>query len=262
MQQETRKTHCNEIIPFYKNEIIMNKLVLIRHGESTWNQENRFTGWVDVPLTQKGKNEAIHAGQCLKNANFTFDLAFTSVLTRAIDTLHLALSEMKQNNIPTVHSWRLNERHYGALAGLNKAETAKKFGDDQVHIWRRSFAVAPPKLSDKEMETFFADPRYTDLTHDEFPRSESLKDTIDRVLPFWHQNIFPELIKGKQIIIAAHGNSLRGLAKHLSNITDEAIASLNIPNGKPLVYEFDSSYSVHRSYYLLNNGETEPFVVS
>lgn len=238
----------------------MNKLVLIRHGESTWNQENRFTGWIDVPLTQKGKNEARSAGQCLKNANFSFDLAFTSVLQRAIDTLSLALSAMNLDKIPTIQSWRLNERHYGGLAGLNKAETAKKFGDEQVHLWRRSFSIAPPKLSDDDMEPFFSDPRYSDLKRNDFPRSESLKDTISRVLPFWHEQIFPELKKGKQIIIAAHGNSLRGLAKHLSNIADDAIAELNIPNGKPLVYEFDSSYAVKQAYYLLENGKTDPFL--
>lgn len=237
----------------------MNKLVLIRHGESTWNQENRFTGWVDVPLTSKGQNEALHAGKCLKMAGYNFNIAFTSVLQRAIDTLSLVLSEMQLNNIPIIRSWRLNERHYGSLAGLNKAETAKKFGDEQVHLWRRSFSVAPPKLSDHDMETFFHDERYSELNRHDFPRSESLKNTIDRVLPLWNEHIFPTLQSGKEIIISAHGNSLRGLVKHLSHITDDEIATLNIPNGKPLVYEFDTAYSVKHAYYLEDNGEKKDF---
>lgn len=217
----------------------MYKIVLLRHGESQWNMENRFTGWTDVALSDKGVAEAKSAGTLLKKEGYSFNLAFTSVLKRAIKTLWLALEEMDEMWIPIMHSWRLNERHYGALQGLNKAETAEQYGDEQVKIWRRSFDVRPPML-DKDDDRYPAkDPRYRDLPETDIPAGECLKDTIERVLPYWKGIIVPEIQAGKKIIIAAHGNSLRALVKHLDDMTNDEIMELNIPTGIPLVYELD-----------------------
>ncbi|MDR3331694.1 MAG: 2,3-diphosphoglycerate-dependent phosphoglycerate mutase [Synergistaceae bacterium] len=218
----------------------MYKIVLLRHGESDWNKENRFTGWTDVPLSEKGISEAKSAGALLKKEGMSFDAAFTSVLKRAIKTLWLALEEMDEMWIPTTFTWRLNERHYGSLQGLNKAETAEKYGDDQVKIWRRSYDVRPPLL-DKSDERYPArDPRYASLAPDEIPAGECLADTVARVVPYWKGVIAPEIKAGKKIVIAAHGNSLRALVKHLDNIPEADILELNIPTGVPLVYELDS----------------------
>ena len=219
----------------------MYKLVLIRHGESTWNQENRFTGWVDVDLTEKGAKEAIQAGALLAEAGFTFDIAYTSVLKRAIRTLWHVQDEMDLMWIPVVHSWRLNERHYGALAGLNKAETAKKYGDEQVLVWRRSYDTPPPALEPTDERTSFNDPRYAKVPRDQLPLTECLKDTVARVVPLWTESIAPAIRAGKQIVIAAHGNSIRALVKYLDNVPDDEIVGLNIPNGIPLVYELDEN---------------------
>ena len=220
------------------------KLVLIRHGESQWNLENRFTGWVDVDITDKGRQEAIKGGQSLKELGLTFDVAYTSYLKRAIKTLNYVLEELDELYIPVYKSWRLNERHYGALQGLNKAETAKKYGDDQVLIWRRSFDVAPPAI-DKSSEYYpKSDRRYADLTDEEAPLGESLKDTIARVLPYWHSDISKSLKEGKNVIVAAHGNSLRALIKYLLNISDEDILKLNLTTGKPLIFEIDENLNV------------------
>ncbi|BDD91465.1 2,3-bisphosphoglycerate-dependent phosphoglycerate mutase [Pandoraea sp. NE5] len=228
----------------------MYKLVLIRHGESTWNKENRFTGWVDVDLTEKGAAEAIQAGKLLSDAGYAFDLAYTSVLKRAIRTLWHVQDAMDQMWIPVIHSWRLNERHYGALAGLNKAETAAKYGDDQVHVWRRSYDTPPPPLAADDERSSYRDPRYAKLKRDEIPLTECLKDTVARVLPLWNESIAPAVRAGKQVLVAAHGNSLRALIKHLDNISDDDIAGLNIPNGTPLVYELDADLQPIRHYYL------------
>lgn len=228
----------------------MYKLVLIRHGESTWNQENRFTGWVDVDLTDKGIAEAKQAGQWLVEAGFAFDLAYTSVLKRAIRTLWHVQDAMDQMWIPVVHSWRMNERHYGALAGLNKAETAAKYGEDQVHVWRRSYDTPPPPLATDDERSSSNDPRYAKLKREDIPLTECLKDTVARVLPLWNESIAPAIKAGKQILIAAHGNSLRALIKHLDGISDEGIAGLNIPNGMPIVYELDADLKPIRHYYL------------
>ena len=217
----------------------MHKLVLLRHGQSQWNKENRFTGWVDVPLSDKGVGEARRAGQLLKEEGFGFDLAFTSVLKRAIKTLWLALEELDEMWIPVVRNWRLNERMYGALQGLNKAETAKKHGKEQVHIWRRSYATPPPSLDESHEYFPGRDRRYAALDAKDLPLGECLKDTVERFLPYWEAEIAPALRSGKRVIIAAHGNSLRALVKHLDQIGDEEIASLNIPTGIPLVYELD-----------------------
>lgn len=228
----------------------MPKLVLVRHGESAWNKENRFTGWTDVDLSEKGIQEARQAGKLLKEQGFVFDIAFTSVLKRAIRTLWLALDEMDAMWIPVQHSWRLNERHYGALQGLNKSETAAKFGDEQVHIWRRSYAIPPPALEKSDPRNPANDPRYKNLTPKEIPLTECLKDTVDRFLPLWHETIAPTIKSGKRVIIAAHGNSLRALVKYLDNISDDAIVELNIPTGMPLVYELDEKLKPIRSQYL------------
>ena len=228
----------------------MYKLVLIRHGESTWNKENRFTGWIDVDLTEKGVAEASQAGNLLAEAGFKSDLAYTSVLKRAIRTLWHVQDAMDQMWIPVVHSWRLNERHYGALAGLNKAETAAKYGDDQVHVWRRSYDTPPPPLAADDERSSYGDPRYAKLKRDEIPLTECLKDTVARVLPLWNESIAPAVRAGKQVLVAAHGNSLRALIKHLDNISDNDIAGLNIPNGTPLVYELDADLKPIRHYYL------------
>lgn len=228
----------------------MIKLVLLRHGESTWNQENRFTGWTDVDLTEKGRGEAAHAGKLLLEHGFTFDLAYTSVLKRAIRTLFITLDMMDQLWIPVIKSWKLNERHYGALQGLNKAETAEKHGEEQVHIWRRSYDIRPPALT-KEDERYPGNfPQYAQLPTHELPLTESLKDTIERFLPYWQETMTPTLKSGKKILIAAHGNSLRALVKHLDNISDDEIPDLNIPTGQPLVYELDNYLHPQKHYYL------------
>ena len=220
------------------------KLVLIRHGESAWNLENRFTGWKDVDLSPKGMEEAKSAGKVLKEMNLVFDVAYTSYLKRAIKTLNIVLEEMDELYIPVHKSWRLNERHYGALQGLNKAETAKKYGDEQVHIWRRSFDIAPPSI-DKNSEYYpKSDRRYADLADSDIPLGESLKDTIARVLPYWHSDISKSLQEGKNVIVAAHGNSLRALIKYLLNISNEDILNLNLTTGKPLIFEMDKDLKV------------------
>jgi 2,3-bisphosphoglycerate-dependent phosphoglycerate mutase len=228
----------------------MYKIVLMRHGESTWNLDNRFTGWADVDLTEKGVAEAKHAGKLLKEAGFTFDLAYTSVLKRAIRTLWGTLDEMDLMWLPVVHSWRLNERHYGALQGLNKAETAAKYGDEKVLEWRRSYDIPPMPLEPSDPRTSYNDPRYADLKREEIPLTECLKDTVVRVIPFWNDSIAPAIRAGKRIIISAHGNSLRALIKYLDGISDQDIVSLNIPNGQPLVYELDANLKPIKSYYL------------
>ena len=230
----------------------MHKLVLLRHGESTWNQENRFTGWTDVGLTDKGLAEAVAAGRLLKQEGYDFDLAFTSVLKRANKTLFTVLEEMDRLWIPVQHSWRLNERHYGALQGLNKAETAAKFGDEQVLVWRRAYDTPPPALEDNDprLAEQRNDPRYAGLTAPESPRTECLKDTVTRVLPFWNDTIAPAIRAGKRVIIAAHGNSIRALIKYLDGVSDADIVGLNIPTAQPLVYELDAALKPLRNYYL------------
>ncbi len=228
----------------------MKTIVLLRHGESTWNKENRFTGWTDVGLTDEGLREARAAGEVLKLEGFTFDIAFTSVLKRAIKTLWVALEELDRMWIPIRHSWRLNERHYGALQGLNKAETAAKFGEAQVKIWRRAYATPPPPLQDGDPRLEIDDPRYAELPPEAFPRTECLKDTVVRFLPYWHETIAPEIRYGKSVIIAAHGNSLRALIKYLDNVSDEDIVELNVPTGQPLVYELTDDLEAIRHYYL------------
>jgi 2,3-bisphosphoglycerate-dependent phosphoglycerate mutase len=228
----------------------MKKIVLLRHGESTWNQENRFTGWTDVGLTEKGLAEAKTAGALLRDEGHEFDLAFTSVLKRAIKTLWVVLEEMDRMWIPVIHSWRLNERCYGALQGLNKAETAAKFGDVQVKIWRRAYETAPPPLADGDPRLEISDPRYADLEPGAFPRTECLKDTVTRFLPFWHATIAPTIRSGKRVIIVAHGNSLRALVKYLDAMSDTDIVELNIPTGQPLVYELDNDLKPIKHYYL------------
>jgi 2,3-bisphosphoglycerate-dependent phosphoglycerate mutase len=228
----------------------MYKLVLVRHGESQWNKDNRFTGWIDVDLSEKGLEEARKAGQVLKQQGYIFDVAFTSVLKRAIRTLWLILDEMDLMWIPVHRSWRLNERHYGGLQGLNKAETAAKHGDEQVLIWRRSYDIPPPELEENDERLPTNDPRYADLDPKVLPRTESLMTTIDRVMPFWHDRIVPEIRAGKRILIAAHGNSLRALVKYLDDISDKEIIKLNIPTGIPLVYELDEHLRPIKNYYL------------
>jgi 2,3-bisphosphoglycerate-dependent phosphoglycerate mutase len=226
----------------------MYKLILLRHGESTWNQENRFTGWTDVGLTDKGLGEAKAAGAVLKREGYDIDVAFTSVLRRAIKTLWTVLEEM--DRIPIHHSWRLNERHYGALQGLNKAETAAKFGDAQVKTWRRAYDTPPPPLPDGDPRIEAGDRRYADLSAAEFPRTECLKDTVARFLPYWHETIAPAVRSGRRVIIAAHGNSLRALVKYLDDVSDAEIVELNIPTGQPLVYELDADLRPLRHFYL------------
>jgi len=228
----------------------MYKLVLLRHGESVWNKENRFTGWTDVGLTDKGLAEALNAGQLMKEVGFTFDVAYTSVLKRAIKTLWTALEEMDRMWIPVHHSWRLNERHYGALQGLNKAETATKFGEDQVKVWRRSYDTPPPALTDDDPRLESGNPRYASLAKGEFPKTECLKDTVARFLPYWHETIAPAVKSGRSVIVAAHGNSLRALIKYLDNVSDQDIVGLNVPTGQPLVYELDADLKPIKSYYL------------
>ncbi len=228
----------------------MHKLVLLRHGESIWNKENLFTGWTDVDLSEKGVQEAKEAGRALKEQGYTFDIAFTSVLKRAIRTLWITLDEMDLMWIPVVRDWRLNERHYGALQGLNKAETAAKYGDQQVKIWRRSYDVRPPALAEEDGRNPAKDRRYKDLRKEEVPLTECLKDTVERFLPCWHDVISPVVRSGRKVLIAAHGNSLRALVKYLDGISEEAITELNIPTGVPLVYELDDELRPLRNYYL------------
>ena len=228
----------------------MHKLVLLRHGESTWNRENRFTGWVDVGLTEQGQAEAHAAGELLRREGFVIDVAFTSVLRRAIKTLWIALEEMDRMWIPVRHSWRLNERHYGALQGLNKAETAAKFGEAQVKIWRRAYDTPPPALSENDARLIASDPRYAELESSVVPNTECLKDVVSRFLPYWHEAITPAIRSGRRVIIVAHGNSLRALVKYLDEVSDQDIVDLNIPTGQPLVYELNDKLEPIRHYYL------------
>jgi 2,3-bisphosphoglycerate-dependent phosphoglycerate mutase len=229
----------------------MYRLVLIRHGESEWNKENRFTGWKDVDLSEKGRQEAKTAGLVLAEKGFSFDVAYTSYLKRAIRTLWIVLDELDLMWIPVHRSWRLNERHYGALTGLNKAETAAQYGDDQVLIWRRSFDTRPPEFAPGDTNNpVYDDGRYADLAGDELPRGECLKDNVARTLPYWEKEIVPQIRAGKQVLIVAHGNSLRSLVKHLDNIPDDEITGLNIPTGIPLVYELNEDLTPVRHYYL------------
>lgn len=228
----------------------MYKLVLIRHGESTWNLENRFTGWTDVPLTDTGVEQAKAAGRLLKAQGWDFDLCYTSVLKRATHTLWHCLDEMDRTWLPVEHSWRLNERHYGALQGLNKAETAKKFGDEQVLVWRRSYDIPPPALEPNDPRSEAGDIRYADVPPGRMPLTECLKDAVDRVLPYWREAMGPAIKAGRRVLVSAHGNSMRALVKYLDEISDEDIVALNIPNGIPLVYELDEALKPIRHYYL------------
>ena len=236
----------------------MYKLVLIRHGESIWNLENRFTGWTDIDLTPTGVSQAISAGQLLKAEGYDFDLAYTSVLKRAIHTLSYCLDALDRTWLPVVKSWQLNERHYGGLQGLNKAEMAKQFGDEQVLLWRRSYDTPPPPLGDDDARSERFDPRYAQLRADQIPLTECLKDTVARVVPFWTESIAPAISSGKRVLLSAHGNSIRALVKYLDNISDHDIVSLNIPNGVPLVYELDAQLKPIRHYFLKQNQAGSP----
>jgi len=233
----------------------MHKLVLLRHGESTWNHENRFTGWVDVDITEKGAAEASSAGRLLRAEGFDFDLVYTSVLKRAIRTTWLALEAMDRMWLPVIPDWRLNERHYGALQGLNKAETAARFGDAQVLVWRRSYDTPPDPLAPDDDRASFNDPRYAGVPRAQIPLTECLKDTVARVMPAWEKEIAPAIRSGRRVLISAHGNSIRALVKYLDNISDSEIVGLNIPNGQPLVYELDDALKPLRHYYLGNAEE-------
>ncbi len=235
----------------------MYTVVLLRHGESVWNKENLFTGWTDVDLSEKGLQEAHNAGKLMKAAGLTFDIAYTSVLKRAIRTLWIALDEMDLMWIPVIRSWRLNERMYGALQGLNKAQTAEKYGEEQVHVWRRSYNIPPPELTRDDERYPGNDRRYSDLPMDETPLTESLELTVKRFLPFWIDTVVPAVKAGKRVLIAAHGNSLRALVKYLDNISDEEIPALNIPTGIPLVYELDDNLHPIRHYYLGDQAAVE-----
>lgn len=226
------------------------KLVLVRHGQSEWNKENKFTGWIDVDLSEQGRAEAKAAGQALKNNGYTFDMAFSSVLMRANHTLDIILDVLGETGIPTTYSWRLNERHYGALQGLNKDETRAKYGAEQVHIWRRSANVRPPELTKDDARYPGNDPRYKDLAKDQLPLTECLDDCVKRVVPFWDSDIKPALLSGKSVIIAAHGNSIRSLVKYIENMSTEDIVGVEIPTGKPLVYELDDELKFVKKYYL------------
>ena len=228
----------------------MKKLVLVRHGESEWNKENRFTGWTDVELSEKGRAEAAEAGAVLRDGGYTFDVAYTSVLKRAIHTLGIVQDEMDLAWIPVHRSWRLNERHYGALQGLNKGETAEKFGEAQVKIWRRSYDIRPPALTPDDERSPARDRRYASLSKDELPLTECLKDTVARFLPLWHETIAPAVQRGERVLIAAHGNSLRALVKYLDNVPEDEIVELNIPTGMPLAYELDDDLKPLNRYYL------------
>ena len=228
----------------------MHKIVLLRHGESTWNKDNLFTGWTDVDLSEKGVEEARESGRVLKEQGYTFDVAFTSVLKRAIRTLWIVLDEMDLMWIPVIRDWRLNEKHYGVLQGLNKAQTAEKFGEKQVKIWRRSYDIRPPALEENDSRNPAKDPRYQGLKKGEIPLTECLKDTVERFLPYWHDVIAPTVRSGKRVLIAAHGNSLRALVKYLDNIPDDVIPEVNIPTGMPLVYELQDDLKPIKNYYL------------
>lgn len=235
----------------------MYKVVLLRHGESLWNKENRFTGWTDVDITEKGYQEAKKAGEVLKAEGFKFDIAYTSVLKRAIRTLWIVLDELDLMWIPVINNWRLNERHYGALQGLNKAETAKKYGEDQVKIWRRSYDIQPPALEKNDERYPGKDPRYADLDEKDIPLTECLKDTVARFVPYWEGTIAPMVKSGKKVLVTAHGNSLRALVKYLDNIPDNEIVELNIPTGIPLVYELNENLKPIKSYYLGDQEEIQ-----
>jgi len=235
----------------------MYKLVLLRHGESQWNLDNRFTGWTDVDLTENGRREAQAAGELLRREGYVFDIAYTSVLKRAIRTLWITLDAMDLMWLPVVHSWRLNERHYGALQGLNKAETAARFGEEQVLTWRRAYAIAPEPLLPGDPRWAGNDPRYRHLKPEEIPATECLKDTVARVVPFWKDSIAPALTRGRRVLVAAHGNSLRALIKYLDNVTDDDIVGINIPTARPLVYELDADLRPLRHYYLGDAAEIE-----
>jgi 2,3-bisphosphoglycerate-dependent phosphoglycerate mutase len=226
------------------------KLVLLRHGQSTWNLENRFTGWTDVGLSEQGVQEGLYSGKVLRESGYTFDIAFTSVLKRAIKTLWIVMEEMELEWIPVIRGWQLNERHYGALQGLNKGEMASKYGEAQVKLWRRSYDMPPPPLDWDDQRHPRFDRRYAGLTREQLPSCESLKDTVARMLPYWHSDIAPVVKSGQRVLIAAHGNSLRALVKYLDDISDESIPELNIPTGIPLVYELDQNLSPLKSYYL------------
>jgi 2,3-bisphosphoglycerate-dependent phosphoglycerate mutase len=228
----------------------LHKLVLLRHGESQWNLENRFTGWTDVDLSKKGIKEATSSGEILKESGFDFDLVYSSLLLRANRTMDICLEKMGINDIPLKYNWRLNERHYGALQGLNKTETAEKYGDEQVLIWRRSYSTPPPPLGINDERHPRFDNSYDDLNENQLPASESLKDTVNRFLPYWHETIAPSIQSGKKVLIVAHGNSLRALVKYLDDISEEKIIGLNIPTGAPLVYELDDQLSPMKHYYL------------
>lgn len=228
----------------------MKKIVLLRHGESIWNQENRFTGWTDVDLTEKGVAEACRAGDLLKKEGFLFDKAYTSYLKRAVKTLNVVLDRMDLDWIPVAKNWRLNEKHYGALQGLNKSETAREYGEEQVLIWRRSYDIAPPPLGEDDPRNPRFDIRYREVPASDLPRTESLKDTVERILPYWKDTIFPSLEKAGQLLIAAHGNSLRGIIKYLKHISDEAIVHLNLPTAVPYVFEFDDRLNLVKDYFL------------
>jgi len=235
----------------------MVKLVLLRHGESIWNKENKFTGWTDIDLSKKGILEARKAGKVLKQKGYTFDIAYTSVLKRAIRTLWIVLDEMNLMWLPIINTWHLNERHYGALQGLRKDQMAKKYGEEQVHIWRRSYDIRPPALKTTEKIHMDNDPKYKNLSKIKIPFTECLQDTVSRVMPYWNEVILPEINLGKEVLIVAHGNSLRALVKHLDNISDEKIPELNIPTGIPLVYELDSNFKASKHYYLGNKKDIE-----
>lgn len=228
----------------------MKRIVLLRHGESTWNKENRFTGWTDVDLTEKGMEEANKAGEYLKKEGFAFEKAYTSYLKRAVKTLNNVLDKLDQDWIPVEKNWRLNEKHYGDLQGLNKSETAEKYGDEQVLIWRRSFDVAPNALTEDDPRNPRHDPRYAAVPDNELPRTESLKDTIDRILPYWKEVIFPNLKTANELLVVAHGNSLRGIIKYLKNISDQDIVCLNLPTAVPYVFEFDDNMKLVKDYFL------------
>ncbi len=233
----------------------MYKIVFLRHGESLWNQENRFTGWQNIGLSEKGLSEAKAAGQLLKSEGYNFEFTYSSVLNRALKTLFIVLEEMDLMWIPICQSWRLNERHYGALTGLDKAETAAKHGEEQVHIWRRSFDIPPPKMDEKDLRHPSFDTRYKDIAPSDLPSGESLKDTVARVLPYWDSDIAPQIRTGKRVLVAAHGNSIRAIVKYLDQISDTNIAGLNIPTGIPLVYELDRNLKPTKSFYLGNADE-------
>ena len=228
----------------------MKKIVLLRHGESIWNKENRFTGWTDVDLTEKGEEEAARAGDLLKESGFQFDMAYTSYLKRAVKTLDKVLDRMNEDWIPVRKSWRLNEKHYGALQGLNKSETAEEYGEEQVRLWRRSYDVAPPALGEDDPRNPVFDVRYREVPASELPRTESLKDTVRRILPYWKETIFPSLEASDQLLVVAHGNSLRGIVKYLERLSDEEIVKLNLPTGIPYVFEFDDHLKLRKDYFL------------